>query len=137
MTDPGGGNGSTSGWLIVTGVEGMLRGEVLLLREGQEATWGRGSGSTFPLTRSAGYRALSADPVKLRGACQGVSRQHFRLRVTGRGQAEIEDLSRAGTFLDGRRLSAPETLRDLRDRAHEIRFGKGERLELRWSAGSA
>lgn len=120
------------GWLAAVGVEGLLRGEVLLLAVGQEATVGRGSGSTLPLTRSAGYRALSADVQRLRSACQGVSRQHFRIEVPAAGEAVVADLSRAGTFVDGSRLEEPVRLRDLRDRAHEVRFGRGERMELRW-----
>jgi len=120
------------GWAALRGVEGLLRGEVLLLQPGQEATLGRGSGSTLALTRSAGYRALSADPVRLRQACQGVSRVHFRVTVRGPSEVVVEDLSRAGTYVDGRRLDAPATLRDLRDRPHELRFGRGEVLELRW-----
>jgi len=120
------------GWLALRGVEGLLRGEVLLLVAGQNATIGRGSGSTLALTRSAGYRAFSSDPVRLRQACQGVSRIHFRVTVPAEGEAVVEDLSRAGTFVDGRRLSEPVRLLDLKDRSHELRFGRGEILELRW-----
>jgi hypothetical protein len=130
------GGGAPRGWLAVRGVEGLLRGEVLLLRAGQEATVGRGSGSTLPLTRSAGYRALSRDPAALRAHCQGVSRRHLRISVPAPGEAEVEDLSRAGTWLDGSRLAAPARVRDLRARAHEVRFGRGERLELRWFDGN-
>ena len=126
-----------SGWLALRGVEGLLRGEVLLLRPGQEATVGRGSGSTLALTRSAGYRALSADPARLRTACQGVSRRHFRIAVPAEGEAVVEDLSRAGTFVDGSRLAEPVHLRDLRDRPHGVRFGRGESLEMRWAAPPA
>ena len=122
----------TSGWLVLRGVEGLLRGEALLVRAGGEATVGRGSGSTLPLTRSAGYRALSADAATLRQACQGVSRVHFRVSCPAPGEAVVEDLSRAGTFVDGRRLEAPVHLRDVADRPHEIRFGRGEAMEVRW-----
>ena len=120
------------GWLSVRGVEGLLRGEVLLLAAGQEATLGRGAGSTLPLTRSAGYRALAEDPARLRAACQGVSRCHLRIAVTAPGEARIEDLSRAGTYVDGSRAAEPVLLRDLRDRAHEVRFGRSECVEIRW-----
>jgi len=125
------------GWLAAVGVEGLLRGEILLVAPGQEATVGRGSGSTLPLTRSAGYRAMSRDPAGLRAACQGVSRRHFRIEVPSAGEAVVSDLSRAGTYLDGSRLGEPVRLRDLRDRAHEIRFGRGERLEIRWVGAPA
>jgi pSer/pThr/pTyr-binding forkhead associated (FHA) protein len=121
-----------SGWLAVVGVEGLLRGEVLLLLPGQSATVGRGSGSTLPLTRSAGYRAMSRDPARLRAACQGVSRRHLRIEVPAAGEAVVSDLSRAGTYLDGSRLSEPGWVRDLRDRTHQVRFGRGEALDLRW-----
>ncbi len=124
------------GFLAVVGVEGLLRGEVLLLAPGQEASIGRGSGSTLPLTRSAGYRAMSKDPQGLRTACQGVSRRHFLIVAPAPGEAIVEDLSRAGTFLDGSRLGEPVHLRDLRDRPHVILFGRGERLELRWVPGA-
>ena len=120
------------GWLLARGLEGLLRDEVLLLAPGQEAVLGRGSGSTFPLTRSARYRAMSADPSRLRSACQGVSRRHFRMIVSPSGDVVVEDLSRAGTYVDGRKLTGPLRIRDLRDRPHEIRFGRTERLELRW-----
>ena len=122
------------GWLVARGVEGLLLGETLLIAPGQEATVGRGSGSTFPLTRAARYRAMAADPGKLRSACQGVSRRHFRLTVDEAGTVTVEDLSRAGTFLDGERLREPARIDDLADRSHEVRFGRGERLELRWVA---
>ena len=120
------------GWLALVGVEGLLRGEVLLLVPGQEATVGRGNGSTLALTLSAGYRALASDPVRRRQACQGVSRVHFRVQVPATGEAVVEDVSRAGTFVDGRRITEATRLRDLRDRAHELRFGRAEALELRW-----
>jgi len=130
------GNGR-GGWLAVRGAQGLLRGDLLLLREGQEASLGRGSGSTLPLTRSAGYRALAANPAALRSHCQGVSRRHFRIQVPAAGEAVIEDLSRAGTFVDGSRITEPVRLRDLMDRVHEVRFGRGERLELFWIAGGS
>jgi pSer/pThr/pTyr-binding forkhead associated (FHA) protein len=120
------------GFLAAVGVQGLLRGEVLLLAPGQEATIGRGSGSTLPLTRSTGYRAMAHDPQGLRTACQGVSRRHFRITVPAPGEAVVEDLSRAGTFVDGKRLSGILHLKDLRDRSHGVLFGRGERLELRW-----
>ncbi len=120
------------GWLVLRGIEGILRGEILLLPVGRSATVGRGSGSTLPLTRASGYRRMSVDTVALRQACQGVSRRHFRISVPQPGQAVIEDLSRAGTFVDGSRLTAPLHLLDLADRAHELRFGRGEALEMRW-----
>jgi len=127
-----GGEAGGRGWLALRGTQGILRGEVLLVAAGREATVGRGSGSTLPLTRSAGYRAMSVDPVLLRQACQGVSRRHFRVAVPAPGEAVVEDLSRAGTYVDGSRIEAPLHLRDLRDRSHELRFGRGEVVELRW-----
>ena len=135
---PGATPGSPSGgWLAMRGVEGLLRGEVLLLAAGQEATVGRGSGSMLALTRSAGYRALASDPVLLRKACQGVSRVHFRLTVPAEGEVVVEDVSRAGTFVDGKRITEATRIRDLRDRAHELRFGRGEAVELSWIAAPA
>ncbi len=131
------GSREARGRLALRGVEGLLRGEVLLLAVGQEATVGRGSGSTLPLTRSAGYRAMSADPVRLRQACQGVSRRHFRLAAPAEGEAVVEDLSRAGTFVDGSRIGEPLHLMDLRDRPHEVRFGRGEVVEILWIRAGA
>jgi hypothetical protein len=125
------------GWLVLRGTEGILRGEQQRLPAGGEATVGRGSGSTLPLTRSEGYRALSADTALLRQACQGVSRVHFRVACPAPGEATVEDLSRAGTYVDGRRIEGEVRLLDLADRSHEIRFGRGEVLELLWVAGPA
>lgn len=122
----------SAGWLLLRGTEGILRGEALLVPAGGEATVGRGSGSTLPLTRSEGYRALSADTARLRQACQGVSRVHFRVACPAPGEAVVEDLSRAGTFVDGSRVAAPVRLLDLADRSHEIRFGRGEAMEMSW-----
>ncbi len=126
------GPGAPGGWLVLRGTAGVLRGDVLLIPAGGEATVGRGSGSTLPLTRTAGYRAMSVRPAVLRQACQGVSRRHFRVAVPGPGEAVVEDLSRAGTFVDGSRLTEPLRLLDLADRAHELRFGRGEVMEMRW-----
>lgn len=128
------GPGGPGGWLVLRGTEGILRGEILLIPAGREATVGRGSGSTLPLTRASGYRAMSVRPAALRQACQGVSRRHFRVAVPGPGEAVVEDLSRAGTFVDGSRLKEPLHLLDLADRSHEVRFGRGEVLEMRWVA---
>jgi pSer/pThr/pTyr-binding forkhead associated (FHA) protein len=61
-----------------------------------------------------------------------VSRRHFRLRAPAPGEVVVEDLSRAGTFVDGSRISAPLHLKDLRDRSHAVLFGRGERVELSW-----
>jgi hypothetical protein len=122
----------SAGFLVLRGTAGLLKGECLLLRAGQEATLGRGSGSTLPLTRSAGYRALATDPSALRQSCQGVSRVHFRVAVPAPGVLEIADLSRAGTYVDGARIGAPVRLEDLRERGHGIRFGRDEVLEARW-----
>jgi hypothetical protein len=77
---------------------------------------------------------MSVRPAALRQACQGVSRRHFRVAVPGPGEAVVEDLSRAGTFVDGSRLKEPLHLLDLADRSHEVRFGRGEVLEMRWVA---
>lgn len=134
MTGAGPPAAGPGGWLVLRGTEGILRGEALLIPAGGEATVGRGSGSTLPLTRSAGYRALSADTARLRQACQGVSRVHFRVACPSPGEAVVEDLSRAGTFVDGKRIEAPVRLLDLADRSHEIRFGRGEALEMLWIA---
>jgi len=93
---------------------------------------GRGEGSTLPLTHTAAYKVLGARPAALRAACQGVSRRHFLVRVPAEGEVLVENLSGAGTWLDGSRVEAPVHLRDLRDRPHEVRFGRGERMDLRW-----
>ncbi len=120
------------GWLAISGEDGLLHGEVVFLREGQEVVFGRGSGSTFPLTRAAAYRRMAEDPSALRRACQGVSRLHMRIAVPAAGEAVVEDLSTTGTYVDGSRIAAPTRLRDLRHRSHEVRFGKAERLSVRW-----
>jgi len=135
--EPGPAGRPPRGWLLLRGTEGILRGEALLVPLGGVATVGRGSGSTLPLTRSAGYRALSADTATLRQACQGVSRVHFRVAAPAEGEVVIEDLSRAGTYVDGSRIEGPVHLKDLRDRSHEIRFGRGEVMEVRWWSGRA
>ncbi len=116
--------------LVVRGIKGFLQGEERILSVGEVLVVGR-SRSADLSTRAANrlvrrndrLDVMQSDPFK------SISRRHALIRYLHPGLVEIKDLSRNGTFLDGRRIECV-AVTDLRERAHVLELGSQERLFL-------
>lgn len=120
--------------LQLTGTEGLLRNDSLVIRLGETVTVGRSRSCDFSMRRSKRFLAAPAEEqhriLDDRGFNK-VSRQHARISFLARGQVEICDLSRNGTFIDDVRVIDKKLLRDLDGLGVEIRLADSERMRLR------
>jgi len=119
--------------LQLTGVEGMLRNDTLVIRLGETVVIGRSRQCDFSTRRSK--RFLTAPEEEQRRilaerSFNKVSRRHARISFLAKGQVEIRDMSRNGTFIDGNRIERM-LLKDLDGMGVEIRLGDTERMRLR------
>lgn len=115
------------GVLVLRGVAGIVNRHEAVLPPGGELIVGRSRSCGFSLRRCLPGEDMSlADREFLR-----VSRHHFRVAWSGPGLVEVEDLSRNGTFVDGRRVDRVQ-LRDLETKPAEIHMGGRDRFLLEW-----
>jgi len=119
--------------LQLTGVEGMLRNDTLVIRLGETVVVGRSRHCDFSTRRSK--RFLTAPEEEQRRILDErtfnkVSRRHARISFLAKGQVEIRDMSRNGTFVDGNRIDRI-LLKGLDGMGVEIRLADAERMRLR------
>jgi pSer/pThr/pTyr-binding forkhead associated (FHA) protein len=118
--------------LTLAGADGLLRDDVFQIRLGQSIIVGRSRKCHVSTRRSRSF--LSADEMEQREILAEesflrVSRKHTKISFLARDQVEIWDLSKNGTYVDGKRvdrLLVPVLGGD----AVEIRLAKSERLLL-------
>jgi hypothetical protein len=122
----------SSRYLTLTGEGGLLGGEALRICLGESVVVGRSRQCDLSTRRSRTF--LDASEAEQRTILENrtflkVSRKHVRITFLGLGQAEVWDLSRNGTFVDGKRVDriflAVDTGRDF-----EIRLADAECLRL-------
>ena len=97
--------------LVVEGAGGLLEGERCELARGETLVVGRSRSCQLSLRRVRGFRSRR-DQEELLGSprFRRVSRVHCEIAHLPDGRAEIRDLSRNGTLVDGRRLARALTL---------------------------
>jgi pSer/pThr/pTyr-binding forkhead associated (FHA) protein len=120
--------------LVVRGIKGFLRGEEVVMKVGDTLTVGRSRGADLSLRKAR--RLLQRDDIgEVMGteAFLSVSRRHVRIHYMHPGLIEIKDLSRNGTFVDGRKVDCV-ALTDLKARQHIVALGSVERLLLEMPA---
>lgn len=118
--------------LTLAGTDGLLRDDVYRLHLGQSLLIGRSRKCDVSTRRSRTF--LSSDESEQRRILADeeflkVSRRHVRITYLARNQVEIWDLSKNGTWVNGKRvdrLLVPLIV----DRPVEIRLVKSERLLL-------
>jgi pSer/pThr/pTyr-binding forkhead associated (FHA) protein len=126
-------NGSEKGdRLVLRGVQGLLEDEEFDLRLGQSVIVGRSRACDVSTRKSRRFRRASEEEQRAILAARSflrVSRRHLKITWLSRTTVEIEDLSRNGTFVDGKRvdrlnlpLPGPEGV--------EIRLAEVERFRL-------
>jgi pSer/pThr/pTyr-binding forkhead associated (FHA) protein len=120
-------------YLLLRGVEGIGAGETVKVSLGESVEVGRSRHCQWSLKRTArwlkdeaGERREIEDSVAFRA----VSRRHCRVSYLAPDLAEVENLSRNGTFVDGHRVDKV-VLSDCRRATHRIRLGTaGDLIEL-------
>jgi hypothetical protein len=123
-------SGSDAPQLSVIGIRGFLEGEERALAVGESLVIGRSRRADLSVRKSRKLLAREdATEIMHSHAFQSVSRQHVRIHYLHPGLVEVKDLSRNGTFVDGRRADCV-ALTDLRERSHVIQLGASERLRV-------
>ncbi len=120
--------------LVVRGIKGFLRGEEVVMKVGDTLIVGRSRSADLSLRKAR--RLLERDDIsEVMGteAFLSVSRRHVRIHYMHPGLIEIKDLSRNGTFVDGRKVDCV-ALTDLKARQHIVALGSVERLLLEMPA---
>jgi hypothetical protein len=113
---------------VLIGASGLIAGEHFVLASGSTVVLGRSRACEVSLQQSARWQAMTEEE---RAQCDGfnaVSRQHVRLSVSG-GNARIENLSPAGTWLSGERIDGAREV-VLGIEPLNIRLGPSESLNL-------
>ena len=121
--------------ILLKGTRGFLKGEEVLLDIGQSVVVGRSRSAEISLKRAKRFVAR-ADRAQLAKTERflSVSRRHVRIHFLHPDLVEVEDLSKNGTLVDGRRIDRIG-LTDLKERAHEIRLGSMEEITVQWRNG--
>ncbi len=104
------------------------------MKVGDTLTVGRSRGADLSVRNAR--RLLERDDIgEVMGtdAFLSVSRKHVRIHYMHPGLIEIKDLSRNGTFVDGRKVDCV-ALTDLKARQHIVALGSVERLLLEMPA---
>lgn len=116
--------------LKLTGIAGYCKGTEYLIEEGGEATIGRSRGASLRITEA------ESETGKPSGGREThlltVSGVHVHIAFKDARGIFIEDLSKHGTFLDGKRVSGRDQIIGLGKGPLELRLGTNEtfRLEL-------
>ncbi len=118
--------------ILLKGTNGFLRGEEVVLDVGQSVVIGRSRSAEISLKRAKRFVARK-DRAQLAKTERflSVSRRHVRIHFLHPDLVEVEDLSKNGTLVDGRRIDRIG-LTDLRERAHQIRLGSMEEITVQW-----
>lgn len=116
--------------LRLTGIAGFCKGIDFVIEEGGEATIGRSRNASLRIT---GKEDASDRPTGGREThLLTVSGVHVCITFKNSHGIYIEDLSKHGTFLDGKRISGRDQIIGLGKGPLELRLGTNEtfRLEL-------
>jgi pSer/pThr/pTyr-binding forkhead associated (FHA) protein len=121
--------------LKLTGIAGFCKGSEFLIEQGGEATIGRSRNATFRIREGEAEPQPPEKPFKGTGGLEKhlltVSGIHARVSFRD-GKVLLEDLSRHGCFIDGKRIQGRDQIIGLGKSPVELRLGTNEtfRLEL-------
>jgi pSer/pThr/pTyr-binding forkhead associated (FHA) protein len=120
--------------LQLTGTEGMLRNDSIIIRLGETVVVGRSRSCDFSTRRSKRFQTANEEEQRRildERSFNKVSRHHARISFLAKGQVEVADLSRNGTFIDDERILDRRLLRGLDKLGVELRLAESERMRLR------
>jgi pSer/pThr/pTyr-binding forkhead associated (FHA) protein len=116
--------------LTLRGTGGLLAGEVRRVRLGETVIVGRSRHCGFSLKKTKAFLlAEDREPLLRDPGFRKVSRQHVRISFVNRGMVEIENLSRNGVRVDGKRIDRLVLL-DVAERPHRVDLGGGNEFEM-------
>lgn len=124
--------------LSLKGVDGLLQGEQIDIHVGQSVVVGRSRRCDLSLRRSKHFRLSNEAEQRQILAMKSflkVSRRHVRISFLAKGKVEIWDLSRNGTFVNGKRVDRL-LLGEFGDRIVNIRLAESEELALTKFSGN-
>jgi len=129
----GGPDGAANDRLELLGVEGYFTGESIPIQLGQSIVVGRSR--RCDLSARKGRRFRKTDATEQRATLEHpdfnrISRLHLRVSYLAKDRVEIWDLSKNGTFVNGRRVDRL-VLDDFGESGIEISLGRGEKLLLK------
>lgn len=124
--------------LRLVGIAGLSRGKEFLIEEGGEAVIGRSRSCQFRIdSRPADDEPTAHKPLKGSAGNQThlltVSGRHVKLSFRSATQVEITDLSKHGTFINGRRIEGSDRLLGLEKAPVEMRLGTNETFRLEFA----
>lgn len=122
----------------LTGISGYSKGCEFEIDEGSQAIIGRSRNCDFNLSEHHDEASEPPEDKPFKGTggkdahLQTVSRQHATIEFRGAKNIFINDTSKHGTFLNGRKLEGRDQILGLRKAPVELRLGTNEtfRLEL-------
>ncbi len=115
----------------ITGITGLFRGAKATMRLGQCLVVGRSRVCSLSVARAEECLRLTKVALEAHKSYRKISRQHFRVCLTGEDRVEIEDLSTNGTVVNGFKVDRLVVERFASDaKKIMIEFGHGEVMEL-------
>lgn len=120
----------------LTGIAGLSRGKEFNIEEGSSALIGRSRGCTFRLDARQETPAAATPEKPLKGSAGmkehllTVSGKHLRIDFTSAKTIYIEDLSKHGTFLNGKRIEGRDQILGLHKGPMELKLGTNETFRL-------
>ena len=120
----------------LTGIAGCSRGKEFSIAEGEQATIGRSRSCTFRLDAKLGPVSEEEEKKPFHGTAGmkqhllTVSGEHARIQFAGPKTIYIEDLSKHGTYLNGKRIEGRDQILGLHKGPMELKLGTNETFRL-------
>jgi pSer/pThr/pTyr-binding forkhead associated (FHA) protein len=120
---------SNNGAILLKGTQGLIEGETFRLECGHMCVVGRSRECDFSLRRSMKYLVLTPDERNQEEHFNTVSRKHCNISYHPDNSLEIEDFSRHGTFVNGKRIHRV-ILSDFQRKSYQVIIGTHEEFAL-------
>jgi pSer/pThr/pTyr-binding forkhead associated (FHA) protein len=121
------------GLIVLKGVQGLISEEKFRLEPGKVCIVGRSRECDFSLRRSMKYLILTPEERQQEEHFNTVSRKHCSIAYHSNNSLEIEDFSRHGTFVDGKRIHRV-LLSDFQKKSYIITVGTQEQFTLTYKS---
>ena len=116
---------------VLIGVSGIVQGEMFPLEYGKSVVIGRSRSCDISLRNCKRWLEAEQAGELSEESAKTVSRKHLKISFYNAQSIELEDLSSNGTFVDGKRIDR-FVVTDVKETAHEIQLGAGEKFRLEW-----